>query len=403
MRDEDKERYQTHLNMVKAYLVPTRSAEGATEYRIFLNEHLDKAMSDDKDPAEAKKEAKRLWDDMTPEAKREFKDKKKENEEWYKSNRSGPLSAYTLYCKQQFEDAREKGESITMKDIGKSWKSAKSSTKEKFSKWAEELKEEREKDRDAFELATGIKPKRPLGAYRFFLMEYAKEGKFEGNPIKEGPKVFKKLSESEKDRFARMAQRQRLAYQYKMMEYKQQVKKTQVRAPSAYNHFCSSMKGEVPKDKLEVKGGFFNFCFKKWSKMDETARKKYVKMAEDSKREAEKSNKKMESAVFEKPKRPGNAMTFYIKDHYDRVKKENKKLESNADIFKACTEEWSSLSDKEKKKYEKVHEEKMEEYKANLREFEDSGFYNGPGKKTKSERKSRSQSAGKRKKNSEKE
>ena len=110
--------------------------------------------------------------------------------------------------------AKEKGESMTFKDVAEVWKKLKQPVKDKYYQYAEELNEEKAKHRDMYELAYGLKPRRPLGAYKFFLMEAAKEGKLGRNPIMEGPKEWRKLSEEEKEKYQKMTQKRKVSLPY---------------------------------------------------------------------------------------------------------------------------------------------------------------------------------------------
>jgi len=374
MREKDMETFNQHLELVKKHIVSKPLPANATAYRIFQDEHVRKAIEKDEDSSEAKKEASKLWKEMSAEDKREYNTKKKEHTEWMENIQKGNVNAYALFAKDHMEKAREENKTSSIQECAAAWKKAKQSVKDKFIKYAEELKEDKEKARDIIELATGVKPRRPLGAFNFWLMEAAKEGKLEGkNPFSDGRKMWNKLSEKEKEKYQKVSHRSKLAYMYKLMEYKATVKKTAVRAKSALNFFMADMKGKVPSDKIG-KGGYFDYVYKRWNKMEEAAKKKYIKQAEESKKEAEKAREIASQRVFDKPKRPGNPMNFFIKENYERVKEKNKNAD-NSDVFKACIEEWNGLSTKEKEKYNKKYEANKEIYKSQLKDFEDGGFY----------------------------
>jgi len=303
--------------------------------------------------------------------------------------------------------AREKGEPVTFKDISEKWKHTKAATKEKYIQYAEDEREEREKKRNLYEIAYGIKPSRPLGAFKFFLMESAKEKKFEGkNPLVEGHKLWKKLSKEQKDRYERMAQKERLAYMVKKIEYEASIKKTSTYRPlSALNHFMQEMKDSKSDYGTE---GYFNFCYKKWNKMDEAAKKKYHKMAEDGKAESAKINEELKSRVHDHPKRPGNTYNIYIQHVYGGIKEKHPNKNSN-EIFALCGEQWSKMNEKQKEKYSNQYEKNLELYKSQLSEFHENGYYTpdskqqqGSSRKRKSSQK-RAESTGKRPKKAVKE
>jgi len=112
-------------------------------------------------------------------------------------------------------------------------------------------------------------------------MEAAKDGKFEGkNPFRDGKAMFDKLSKDEKERYKRIAHREKIAYLYKKMEYNAILKKEHTHPKSAFNFFVMENKN---KTKEYPKGGLFQYCYKKWHKMDASARSKYVEKAEKDK------------------------------------------------------------------------------------------------------------------------
>ena len=84
-----------------------------------------------------------------------------------------------------------------------------------------------------------------MGAFKIFLQEMAKEGKFNGkNAFKEGRKLWDELSEDEKESYLKKAHKIKLCYIYKKMLFKQKIKKNMPsKPPTAYNLFVQSMKG----------------------------------------------------------------------------------------------------------------------------------------------------------------
>ena len=96
-----------------------------------------------------------------------------------------------MFVQKKAEEYKNNDEAFGFKDCSKLWKKASEKEKKKYAKYAEELNEERKKMREYFEISKGIKPKRPMGAFKIFLQEMAKEGKFNGkNAFKEGSQLL---------------------------------------------------------------------------------------------------------------------------------------------------------------------------------------------------------------------
>jgi hypothetical protein len=267
----------------------------------------------------------------------------------------------------------------TFKEIAAKWAKAKESVKNKYADYAEEDKEERAKKRDLYEIAFNVKPRRPLGAFKFFLMEQAKLGKLNGNPLVEGHKQWKKLADSEKEKYERIAQRDKLAYLVKKMEYEAEMKKSSTyKAMSPFNVYCSEFKGKIVEGKFEGKeigkGGFFDFAYKKWQKLDDATKRKYVKKSDEDKVEAARMKEEFQARVYNMPKRPGNFYTIFIQAAVPELKAKNPKKEQS-EIFKMASEQWKTMSDKQKDKYSRMYEKVAESYKRDVKSFADKGYY----------------------------
>jgi hypothetical protein len=384
MAEEDKKRYETDLGTVRKFVLQKPLKEGATSYRIFLEERLKKAAENEEDIKEAKKEASEKWKNMTAEEKKEFNEKKKEHQAHYEELKKAKNVAnpYNVFVEEQAKRARGKGEKITFQDIADAWKKTKQSVKDKYQEIADDINRERKDQRDIYEIALGVKPKRPVGAYKFFMMEAAKDGKFEGkNPFREGTKMWKKLSNDEKEKYQKMAHRERLAYMMKKMEFQSQIKKQSSTRPlSAFNLYVQDHKGEkAPKGKT-----FFDHLYKKWEKLDDSTKRKYLKKAEEEKEHSEKRKEEVKSRKYDQPKRPVNAYNFYIKNVLPELRKENPKKETK-DLFSIAAKQWGDLSDKDKSKYVKMFEKESDRYDQLMKEFEETGFYT-PDKTQRSQR-----------------
>lgn len=172
MADEDKKRYESHMALVKKYVLEKPFKEKATAYSIFIDEKLREARENNvEDLKEVKKKYKYEWEnEMTPEEKNVYKEKLEKHFEFYdelkKSNR--PANAYALFIKDQLSKARENNESLTIKDVAPIWAKASNAIKERYEVYAQEVAEDAKKHRHIYELAYGIKPKLPISAFRFY-------------------------------------------------------------------------------------------------------------------------------------------------------------------------------------------------------------------------------------------
>jgi hypothetical protein len=398
--ENDKERYHEHLELVKKNILQKPLKENATSYRLYQDEMVRVARENGEDTKEAKKNASESWKSLDTDAKAEWEEKKKDHMAFYDNLRHSkqPANAYNLYTRDQFAAAKEKGTTTNLKEISEKWKKAKDTVKEKYAEYAYEDKEERAKQRDLYEIAFNIKPRRPLGPFKFFLMEMAKLGKLAGNPLVEGHKLWKKISDEDREKYEKIAQRDKLAYIVKKIEYDLEVKKSSTyKAMSPFNIFCQEFKGKLKDGKYEGKdvGGvnFFHFAFKQWQKLDATTKRKYVKKSDEDKVEAAKMKEEFKARVYEAPKKPGNYYTFYIKSTQPELKAKYPKKDAQ-EIFKMAAENWKDMSDKQKGKYVTMYNSAKETYEHNLKAFETDGYYTPNEKSIKKERES---SPGKRK------
>ncbi len=386
---EDKERYAEHLALVRKYVLEKPLKESTTAFRIFIDEKVRDAMENGEDIKEAKEKATAEWKDYSDNKKKEYEEKREKLKDLYedlKANKATQISGYTLYCRDQFAKAREKNQSVTLKDCGAAWSNVKEATKDKYNELAEKEKEERLKHRDLYEVAFGIKPKRPLGAYNFFLMERAKQGKFNGstNIFKEAGKIWKTLKKQDKERYQKIAKKAQLLYMIKKMEYLSANKKP--KAKTALNFFMADMKDKV-KDIDLPKGGMFNYCYDKWKKMDVKAKSKYEKMAQEDKDIKNEEKEELHDKIFKRPKRPANPYNRYIKERYENCKTSNPD-KSTSELMKIMGEEWSAMKDAQKKKFSTGYDEEMEKYREKVKEFEKLGFYTPEENEKKSVKKS---------------
>jgi hypothetical protein len=371
MASEDKERYAEHTQLVKKFILAKPLKESATALNIFVDEKVSEAIENGDDPKEARKAAKEKWRDMSTNEKEVYEEKKEKHREFYEDLKDAGyngVSSYTLYCKDMMSKARDKGETMTLKECGAAWKNVKQSVKEKYEAHAEEVKEERTKQRDLYEIAFNVRPKRPNGPYNFYLMELAKDGKFTN--FKEASKSWKNLSEDEKEKYQRMAKKAQLCYQMKMAEYKSSVRKIVSKPKSALNLFMEDMRGKG--EDMKENDNFLSYCYGKWRKLDENLKKKYQKKADELAEEH--AERKEEQRVFGMPKRPKSGYNLYLAEKLPQLKEKNA-TKPVTELFKMVGIEWAALKKSQKDKYQAAYEKEVDAYKEKVKEYRINGFY----------------------------
>ena len=394
--EEEREKFKKDLEIVRHYLFGDYKKQGSTAYRLFLNSRLKEAFEKDLDPKEAKKKASEDWDSMTKEEKMEWKKEKKENDNWWvHAKTSRHITPYAVFVQQKIEEANNNDEEPpNFKKCAKLWKQTKENERKKYENIAEYMNEDRKRMRELYEIANGIQPKKPAGAYKIFLSEKAKEGVFKGkaNVLKEGRKLWEKLKEDEKEEYLNKAKKIRLCYIYKKMLYKKNKKKILPSKPkTAYNFFVSSMKGKSPQ-KNET---FMEMCRKKWSKMSDSEKENFESLADEERKKYEKKMEKFQNRVFDLPKRPKTSFQFYVMSKFNEIKDENKDI-SAPEVVKTLAEEWNNLPDKKKEKYEEKAEKDRERFKKQNVEFKEFGYYTKSREQKEEDKERKSQSQKKR-------
>ena len=384
--EEDKVEYKKNLEFVRHYLFKDYNdivRRPPTAYRIFLNERLREGFEKDKDPKEVKSKASKDWRMMSEEDRQAYKDKKKENDDWFeKAKHTRKVTALSIFVQKTIQNAKDKGKDApTLKEIAPQWQKLSSSEKNKYKNLAEEINEERERLQDIYELVRGVKPKRPAGAFRIFLQEKAKDKAL--HSIHEGRELWEKLSEDEKEVYVKKAHKCRLAYKYKNMIYQKKIRKIMPKRPAnAYAQFMKEKKGQkVPKG--QTPGEYWKEDYEKLSK---DQKKKYEEKADKEKERYEKKMKEFQNFVFDLPKRPLNAFSLFVKDRVPDLKKENEKAKTS-ELLKIAAREWKKEDGVSQREYEKKAEKDQKRFSRQLKEFEKLGYYklNSRGERTKKE------------------
>jgi hypothetical protein len=369
LAEKDKDRYDEHLSLVHENLIKKPATEKKTGYHYYVDEQIGKAMEKGEDASEARVKAIEKWnglDDEQREKYYEMSDKNKEMYEKLRNFRSERISAYMLFQRDKRATAKEKGDTLTLTELSVMWKKSKDSVKEKYEDYAKELKEEVEKNRDMVELTFNMKPTRPKSAYNFFTKDLYQEGEVKGfGKSKQIAEKWEKISDEEREKYQRMAKKERLIYIIKKRNYDAVIRKDIGKAPSALNLFMQDHAGE----KMTLQD-----MYKAWKGSDAATKKKYQKKATEAKEDFQKKMENFKSRVYEPPKRNLGAYNFFFKTKYKDIRASNSEVPQQ-EMFKIVADAYSKLTEKQLKVYEEMAENDAKEKREYSRQYETFGYY----------------------------
>ena len=371
---QERAQYKRDLLTVKNELFRGCVFSYQSPYQIFIEEMLRLALENGRDLDEAKISSKEEWSEMTNEEKNKWRQKKKENDSWLDQARKNTAraNAYSVFMEKRKSVYKERGETLTFKQLSEEWRKITDKDKRKYAVLAEEINREKMKYRKLYELCHGIKPKRPCGAYKIFLQEKAKEGKFKGkNALKEGKKLWDKLPTKKKDEYLKKSHKIHLIYIYKTILYKQSVKKlAPTQSLSAFNFYLADMKGKgVPNGE-----NYITYYREQWKSLDEKSKAIYVAKEEKAKKEYLKTKEEFSNRVYDMPKKQVSSYSCYVRDEISKMVQNGKKV---ALLRRMCdiSAQWNNLSKEEKAKYMKEAKEDQERYQRQMKEFKEFHYY----------------------------
>lgn len=382
---EEKEKYDRDLGIVRALLIEDFDTKGATAYRLFLGSREKEALIQQKDVKEEMKKAREDWDNMGKAEKAKWNRAKKENDFlWAHAEKNGPINSYSLFVKEKIRGIQEGKKVPNFKEVAEMWKTTSDAEKLEYQEKAREFNEGYRRAKEMINIAHGIKPKRPMGAFKIFLMEKAASGDLKGkNAIVDGKAMFEKLSKAEKEDYKKKAHRLHLAYIYKKNLATKNMKKQGPSKPkSAFNFFVAALGErniEVPEG-----GNFLKIARDQWNSLTDAEKEKYEKQSEKDRERYEKQVEKFQGRVYEKPPRAHTARQLYMGE---RLHEEHAKTgEPMTELMPKISDEWKNLAEKDKKKYTKKAEKEKATNKKLTKQFNENGFY--VDKKKKEEAKS---------------
>ena len=372
--EDEKIKYKADLEQVRHYLfkdINDSVRRAPTAYRIFLNEKLREGFEKGQDPKDVKKEASSTWAKMSVEEKKIYDDKKKDNDNWFlKAQKIKKVTPISLFIQNEIEEAKKQHKELPqLKDIAPKWKQLPKNKKISYEKYAQELNEEKEQLQDIFEIINGVKPKRPKGAFRIFLQEKAKNNEIKS--LNHGHELWKQLSEEEKEEYLNKSHRCHLAYKYKKMIYKKQIKKMLPKKPlSAFQYYLKEKKGQKPPEGES----FLKYWRAMFDKLSDEQKKKYEDKLEKAKEIYDKKMEKFNNKVFDMPRRPLTAFALYVADRMPDLRKE-KPNKANNELIKMIAKEWQDKKKVDQSSYIKDAEKDKKRFKKQLAEFKKNGYY----------------------------
>lgn len=250
---------------------------------------------------------------------------------------------------------------LSLPDARESWYSITEETKAKFNMIS--IKENREKDRlkDLYEMRNGFYPEKPLDPFNQFLKDFLNSHK---NPlnIKENLSKVHKLwiSADDKARSYYMLKNKidQLRYDIKK-EYFETIKKTEQKA-TAFKLFVRDRIRVIDLHDIDFTNhDMINKLKSEWLGLANCFKERYRFFAKtfNCTEQGLKDNSK---DIINKPIKPLSAFSVFIKE---KLSINNKSSKNNGnETFKMHVEEWKSLSDNDRKRYEEASLSLREEY-----------------------------------------
>jgi hypothetical protein len=236
--------------------------------------------------------------------------------------------------KKKIEEAKENQKEIPLlKEIIPAWKNLPKNEKKNFEKYSQELNEEKEKLEDIYEITHGVKPKRSKGAYRIFLQEKAKNNEIKS--LEQGYELWNTLTEEKREEYLNKSHICQLAYQYKSMIDRKQIRKIIPKKPGdPIMQFLKEKKGQKAPEGEKL----LTYWRAMYSKLTPEQKKNYEEKAEKAKEIYDKKIVQFENKVFDMPKKPHTAFDLFTAERMPKLKKEKPKA-TIAYLFKSIAEE----------------------------------------------------------------
>ena len=384
--EEESNRYEKDMALVKKYLLnPDKLKDSRTPYALFKDIYVHDYMNNnDVDYATASDQARIEWNSMSKSEKDVWSDQLNKEKETLKDIRNykpGFKNAYALYVHDRIVyDGLNRAEATA------DWSKVGKKIKEKYEKKAAEENEANEKLRDLYEIANGLKPKRPRGAIAIYMAELSQTDIETKNFLQEAHKRFKELSDDEKAYYEKQHKILQLKYSIKKNEFKKSNPEKLARTPSGYALWLAENKEKIKMnhgEKFNI-GEFSTKAHEVWLKEPQHVRDDYNNRAQKLKDES------LEATRFEdKPVRPMNTYNLFVKSYLEENRNKSLKGLTAPERMVKCGEAWHKLSENQKKVYADKYEKELEVYNDQMAEYTEKLEQNFNNRKNKSQSKFR--------------
>lgn len=394
MADEDVKRFEKNMKLVRENILNNNYKEKGINHSkmAYLDEVTVKAIEEGGDLRDARKGGRSSWKQMHEDDRSKYHNRhntqnnhssSQNRHSGYSNDEYNPnrINGYSLFAKAQMAKARENGSTMTLAEVADVWRETDEDTKQKYLDYSDIIKEERKNYRGGFETVTGLKPRRPLGAYKIFMVDMARQGKFEDNQnvFAETSRLWEKCSDEEKEKYQKIAHREKLEYMVKKMEFIQGMRRQYGKARTAYNLFTHDMRDKIA-DMNFKQGEVFEYLYDQWCKCDDQTKQKYEEMAEQEKVDSEKRREELKEQLTSPHKRTPTPYAIFIRERAPQKKSENQDTDMN-EVFRELGEEWKSLDEKEKDKYYEMYERELKEDGNQNRHFHNRSTQENDGRR----------------------
>ena len=421
-------------------------------YTHFCIEEIEKIKKKSKDQnidlPSLSKECAAKWHDLNDKEKSKYKERFEEDRVKYKSDLEKvrhylfkdyndivrrPPTAYRIFLNERLREGFDKN--LDPKEVkakaSKDWRMMSQEEREEY--------QQRKKDNDDwFEKAKHTKRVNPLSIFVQRTIQSAKAKNKEPPKLAEIGPAWKKLPNSEKEKYKKYAEeineeRERLYDIYELVngikpkkpagafrvflqekakekelhslkqgkemwenlseEEKEKYLKKAHTCRVAYKYkkmiYNKKIKKILPKRPANAYGQFLKdkkgqkipkgekavkYWRESFEQLSKDKMKKYEEKAAKDKERYEKKMKEFKNVVFDIPKRPLNAFTLYVKDRVPDLKKEKSDLPNNK-LLKIVAKEWQEEDGVSQSKYEKKAQQEKKRFIREMKEFEKLGYY----------------------------
>jgi hypothetical protein len=367
LADVDKDRYEYHLEAVKKHLCDIdQLKEQVSPYLMFKKAFVHQEISKDRDLKEAQNAAKETWTQLSDKEKSRWTEEFQKNKDLLKDLKDlnpGKVNAYTMFIKDVVAN-----DGLNFKEASAEWKKTNDNTKMKYEKYADKENLEKRKKVTLYEIVNGIKPKKPVGAFRYFYSHIKETGKLKGEryPLGAASNMYAKLSDGDRAQYERLHKEDDLLYRLHLSEYKRFMQSRKGHAPSAYNLYFADNKGQHENDDLKA-GEILRILSSQYKNESDMVKRKYEDRAAHLKSEMDAYNKR--TLDTKRPTKNLAPYNFYIRENFAGYKAKHKDMIAN-EIFSALAAKWGKTSEKERAHFKKLAEQDKERYDAEIKEYQ---------------------------------